>query len=372
MIVVGLGGVGSSAAYHLAKSGAHVLGLDRFGPVHDRGSSHGQTRAIRQAYFEHPSYVPMLRRAYELWDELEQTSGQKLFHRTGIVEIGPADGVVVPGVIRSAREHGLDVDETSMKDISDRWPAMQGDENWRAVVENNAGFLLVEKCVSVHLSLAKRLGAELRHGEDVLAWRRTGRHLEVQTSAGIERTNQLVVAAGAWANEMLADIGIPLNVLRKYQYWFSSDDSGYELDSGFPCFFFETPEGYFYGFPKLGPEGIKVARHSGGQSIDSPERADNSDAEDLGRVGKFNSAHLRSLSPIPQHQSGCFYTTTPDEHFVIDKHPKDSKVTIVAGLSGHGFKFTSVLGEIVSSMALDQRRININSLFKLARFAEDR
>ena len=368
MIVIGLGGVGSSAAYHLANSGARVLGLDRFGPVHDRGSSHGQTRAIRQAYFEHPAYVPMLRRAYELWDELEQSSGQKLFHRTGLVQIGPADGVVVPGVLRSAQEHGLDVEETSMIDITKRWPAMRGEENWRAVVENSAGFLLVEKCVSAHLDLAKKSGAELRHQDSVIRWRSVSDHIEVETATSTERADKIVVAAGAWASLILSEIGMPLRVLRKYQYWFSPSGSQYELHSGFPCFFFETRHGFFYGFPNIESRGVKVARHSGGQVVEQPAAAPDQDHDDQKRVKKFNESHLRHLSSDPRSQSGCFYTTTPDEHFVVDTAPCNDRVVVFAGLSGHGFKFTSVLGEMAASIALNEENNFCLPLFHLARF----
>ena len=167
VIVLGLGGVGSSAAYHLAAAGLKVLGIDQFAPVHDQGSSHGHTRVIRQAYFEHPAYVPLLRRAYELWDQVEQQTNRELFHRTGLVEIGPSDGIVIPGVKNSAATHGLQIETMSMTELPKRWPAIQGDRSWEVVIESNAGYLRVEDCVAAHLELASRHGAVLRHGETV-------------------------------------------------------------------------------------------------------------------------------------------------------------------------------------------------------------
>ncbi len=368
VVVLGLGGVGSSAAYHLAKSGLRTLGIDRNPPVHPFGSSHGQSRAIRQAYFEDPAYVPMLRRAYDLWDELEQESGRKLFHRTSIVQIGPANGVVVPGVLRSAAEHGLAVEEIAMPEASKRFPVMHGDVDWRAVIETNAGFLLVEECVRTHLELAAKHGAELQHCKTVNTWKSVGNSIEIQTDDQTIRTDRLVIAAGAWSNQLLSELGIQFKLLRKYQYWFPTSDRRYSIDEGFPCFFYETPEGYFYGFPKLDAAGVKVARHSGGQPINHPTTTEQvADPEDLRLVCEFNAAHLSHLEPAPSKQSKCFYTVTADEHFLIDTHPDNSRIVIVAGLSGHGFKFTSTLGELAASIAQEKNDGFVRNLFRINR-----
>lgn len=370
-IVLGLGGVGSSAAYHLAKLGQRVLGIDQYPPAHNRGSSHGQTRAIRQAYFEDPAYVPLLRRAYELWDELESKSNRKLFHRTSIVQIGPADGFVVPGVLRSANEHGLTVEQLAMQEVTARWPVMQGNADWQAVIESNAGFLRVEACVATHLELARKHGAELRHGQSVINWESKPDAISVQTESGTERANHLIIAAGAWAAQLLTDQHVPLQVLRKQQYWFPTRDTSFQLEAGFPCFFYETPADFFYGFPQLDDGGMKVARHSGGIPISTPSDSDDTDEVDLNLVQEFIAAYLPALEAKPSHRSGCYYTVTPDEHFVIDTLPQDERVVVIAGLSGHGFKFTSVLGELAAKLTVETDVMS-EKLFRMDRFDSPR
>ncbi|NND96529.1 MAG: N-methyl-L-tryptophan oxidase [Pirellulaceae bacterium] len=369
VIVIGLGGVGSSAAFHLAKTGRKVLGIDQFAPVHDRGSSHGRTRVIRQAYFEHPDYVPLLRRAYRLWKELEQESGQRLYQRTGIVEIGPADGVVVPGVLQSARDHDLNVQQLQMSEVTSRWPVLRGDHDWTAVIESDAGFLRVESCVDAHLSLARASGCVCLHNQSVRKWQVDGSHISVTTDDGTQYCRHLVVASGAWSGPLLGRYGVPLTVLRKYQYWFATDDARFDLASEFPCFFFETPQGYFYGFPRLDNSGVKVSRHSGGRVLsDATIPVRDVDEPDAQLVCEFNKQYTLGLESPPRDRSGCFYTVTPDEHFIVDQLPDTPAVNVVAGLSGHGFKFTSVLGEMVAQMVHDQSNACVPELFRLARF----
>ena len=242
-IVIGLGGVGSAAAFHLADQGLRVLGLDQYPAVHDHGSSHGMTRIIRQAYFEHPSYVPMLRRAYALWDELEQATDQTLFRRTGLVELGPPRGVVIPGVLNSAAEHGLDVELLSANEVTARWPGLVVQADWQAVIERDAGYLRVEACVEAHLRRAKEQSATLRHGQTVRRWTAEGRGVKVTTDSGVEQAERLVIACGPWSGPLLGELGIPLRVLRKHQYWYRPAGHGFAEANGFPCFFFETPSG---------------------------------------------------------------------------------------------------------------------------------
>jgi sarcosine oxidase len=366
VIVIGLGGVGSAAAYHAARSGHRVLGLEQFTPAHDRGSSHGQTRIIRQAYFEHPSYVPLLQRAYTLWHELETNTHQVLFHRTGLVEAGPADGVVIPGVLASARQHALPIDRLSHAEVSARWPGLSGNPDWTFVLEQNAGFLRVEACVEAHLSMAQQAGATLRFETPVLHWRANEASVEVTTQRGTEHAARLIIAGGAWSDQLLNGIGVPLQILRKHLYWFDADRSGYELSEGFPCFFHETPAGYFYGFPSIDGSGVKVARHSGGEPLQQPQHNDQQDDKDRQRCEAYLRQCLPSVSSRLRRHATCFYTNTPDEHFIIDQHPLHRPVTVVAGLSGHGFKFTSVLGELASQLATGTTQLDID-LFRIAR-----
>lgn len=368
VIVIGLGGVGSSAAYHIAASGRRVLGLDQFTAAHDRGSSHGHTRIIRQAYFEHPSYVPLLKRAYELWDDLEHDSGRELFRRTGLVEAGPSDGVVVPGVLKAAEQHQLPIENLSYGDVRKRWPGVDGAPEWSYVVEQNAGYLRVEDCVAAHLRLAQRAGATLRFEQSVIDWKVVDDGVEVTTNQGTHRGKHLVIAGGAWSGQLLSQLGVPLQILRKHLWWFEPDTPGFGVDEGFPCFFHETPAGYFYGFPSIDNRGVKVARHSGGEPITGPVRNDAPDDDDRALCEQYVRQCLPGVSDRLKSHTECFYTCTPDEHFIIDRHPQHAQVTVIAGLSGHGFKFTSVLGEIASQMVAGDTDLDIN-LFRIDRFS---
>lgn len=354
VIVLGTGGLGSAAAFHLARRGARVVGLDRFPGGHAHGSSHGETRIIRKAYFEHADYVPLLNRAYDLWHELEQRSGEQLYRQVGLIEAGPPDGIVVPGVLEAARRHGLAVDEVSRTDFRKRFPAFALPERDVAVFEQDAGFLFVEQSVLAHLSEAKACGAELRTGEAVVAWQANDQGVSVQTESETVHAASLVITAGAWATNLLVGLGVPLKIRRKHLHWYGCDDPRYLADNGCPGFFFETPAGYLYGFPQITDDGVKVADHTGGTEITDPLTDDKSiEPEDQRRVEAFLEAYLPSVSTTRTRHAVCYYTMSPDEHFIVDRHPEHSNVAFAAGLSGHGFKFTSVLGEVLAELVLE-------------------
>jgi monomeric sarcosine oxidase len=354
VIVLGLGGVGSATAYALAKRGYRVLGLDQFSPPHALGSSHGETRIIRQAYFEHPGYVPMLIRAYALWRELEQEVNQTLYHRTGIIEIGPPDGLIIPGVRASAAAFELPIELMSMKTAESRYPMIRGDESWSVILEQDAGYLLVEECVAAHIRRAKELGAHLRMNQRVVNWRATKQGVVVNTTEAEYSANRLVIAAGPWVTSWLQSYNIRLQVLHKHLYWYETDTDSYTQASGFPCFFFETTAGCYYGFPQRDAWGLKVAQHSGGRPVSTTINGrHDQDPQDRRAVEDFLLKFLPGTSLRLTRASGCYYTMTPDEHFIIDTLPDHPQVTVIAGLSGHGFKFTSVLGEIAAMRATD-------------------
>jgi len=353
-IVLGTGGVGSAAAFHLARRGARVLGLDRFPGGHDRGSSHGQTRIIRQAYFEHADYVPLLRRAYELWAELESLADEKLFHQVGLLQIGPPEGYVIGGVLSAAKQHGLAVDELSAVESHARFPGFHVPEGMVGVFEPAAGYLRVERCVLAHLAAAKQQGAELRTGVTVQSWNADDRNVSVATDQGTFTADKLVITAGAWAPQLLADLGIPMTVRRKHLHWFECDNPVYR-GANAPTFFYEMPHGLFYGFPAVDELGVKVAEHSGGETVSDPLTDSRPlEEQDLARVRDFVGEQLPTVGKLarPTRHEVCFYTMSPDEQFIIDTHPRYKNVVFSAGLSGHGFKFTSVLGEIMADLAL--------------------
>lgn len=353
-IVLGIGGVGSAAMFHLAARGARVLGLDRFPPGHDRGSSHGHTRIIRLAYFEHPGYVPLLRRAYQLWGDLERRSNRTLLHRVGLVQVGPAEGPLIRGVKASAAQHGLPLETLSPGEFAARLPGFRLPEGMEAVLEREAGYLMVEECVRAHVEQALALGAELEIGEAVCSWRVEGEHVVVETDRGARRADRLVVAAGAWAGQALAELRLPLCVRRKVLLWFEPHSDAYRAG---PCFYYELPQGSFYGFPQLDARGVKLAEHSGGQPVDDPLSVDRSRREsDVAPAAGFVQQCLPRLSTRCVDHSVCLYTMTPDQHFIVDRHPRQPWVVLAAGLSGHGFKFTSQLGEALAELALGGKK----------------
>ena len=354
-IVIGTGGVGSATLYYLARRGTRVLGIDRFPPGHDRGSSHGDTRIIRMAYFEHPDYVPLLRRAYELWHQLEASCGQHLYREVGLVQIGLPDGEVVPGVLRSAQEHNLSVEQLTSSEVTHRFPGFSVPEAMSAVFEQQAGYLAVESCVRSYAAEAQKLGAELHSDETVLSWQADGSGVTVKTNHDTYLAARLIITPGAWAPSLLADLGIRFEIRRKSLFWYEAP-SVYHADQQCPAFLYETPAGIFYGYPQIDESGLKVAEHSGGQVIDDPLAVDrNINPHDRKQVEDFLARYLPGVSRTLRKHVVCMYTMSPDSHFVVDRHPQHPQVAFVAGLSGHGFKFASVLGEILTDLALDGR-----------------
>jgi len=353
-IVLGCGGVGSAALFELARRGVRVLGLDRFPPAHDRGSSHGSTRIIRQAYFEHPDYVPLLQRAYDLWQALEERSGQSLYHEVGLLEVGPPDGIVIPGVLKSAQQHRLDIERLTAREIELRWSGFRVPEHLTGVFERRAGYLLVERCVLAHLEAAQQAGAQLKVGEAVRNWQVQGNTVTVETDRTTYAADRLIIAAGAWSGPLLAEFGVKLTVRRKPFFFLKNQDPRLTADAGCPTYFFELAEGYFYGFPQIDPRGIKVAEHSGGTPLNDPLQVDRTlHQEDYERIAAFVQQSLPTASVEISEHAVCMYTMSADENFIVDRHPDHEQVVFAAGLSGHGFKFTTVLGEALADLALN-------------------
>jgi len=356
VIVLGTGGVGSAVMLECAKRGASVLGLDRFPPGHDRGSSHGESRMIRRSYFEHADYVPLLNRAYDLWDELRQQRNEQFFHRAGLLYFGPQDGVVVPGVLKSAQDYQLVVEQLSAEEATDRFPGFVVPSNATVLFEKDAGHLAVEKCVCAHIDEAVQRGADHCHGETVMRWSATQNSVVVETDANKYRASRLVVAAGCWADGLLQKLSVPLRIVRKHVHWYANNDQTYRESNGCPCFFHEANNGYFYGFPDSGELGVKVGEHSRGTQITDPlSDSREEEAGDTQRIQEFLRTFLPGLSANRTRHDVCFYTMTPDEHFIVDRHPAHDSVCFAAGLSGHGFKFTPVLGQVLTELALDGR-----------------
>jgi sarcosine oxidase len=344
-IVLGCGGMGSAALYELARRGRRVLGLEQFAPVHARGSSHGHTRVIRTAYYEHPAYVPILRRAWERWYDLEQLTGRHLLTECGCLSIGPADGELAQGVKASAAQHGLKLEPR------DPGPFRVPD-GYETVFETQAGFLMVEDCVRAHLDAAVEKGGEFHAEEPVLGWQPDGNGVLVRTAKDTYRAAKLVVTAGAWATQLLADLGVPLTVMRQTMLWFEPAHRELFRRDRFPVFLFESPLGAFYGLPMIDARGVKLARHYGQPELASPDQVnwETTDDDEL-PVLEFLRQFVRTPFARNATRQACQYTLTPDRHFVLDVHPADPNVVVAAGFSGHGFKFASVVGEILADLA---------------------
>ncbi|MCA9092738.1 MAG: N-methyl-L-tryptophan oxidase [Planctomycetaceae bacterium] len=352
VIVLGTGGIGSAALWHLAKRGVNVLGIDRFKCPHDKGSTHGQTRLIRMAYYEHPDYVPLLKRGYELWRRLESETGTKLFHQCGILQVSPGEGRVYPGVLESARVHNLKVEALAADEVQTRFPGFRVREPLKAVFEPGAGYLKVDECVSAFIETAQQAGAKIQSGESVISWRPSSKGVEVTTDRGSYSAGHLIISAGSWANDFLADLGIRFEVVRKSLYWYEPKSGIYREGDGGVGFIFETALGNYYGFPQIDENGVKLAEHTGGWPVvDALTINRDEDPQETDRIRSFLRQFLPEVTSTRKKFATCLYTLSPDRRFVVDRHPEFPQVSFVAGLSGHGYKFAAILGEVLADWA---------------------
>jgi sarcosine oxidase len=373
-IVVGLGGMGSAAAYHLARRGERVLGLERHTPAHDKGSSHGRSRIIRQAYFEDPAYVPLLLRAYELWEQLEEETDRDLMTLTGGLMTGRREGELVSGSVKSAEAHDLPFELLDADEIRRRFPPFSPDSETVALYEEKAGFVRPEETVEAHLDRATSLGADLMFEEPVLSWEVSGEGVRVETRAGSYEAERLVISPGAWAPQLLADLELPLQVTRQVMYWFEPK-GGLEpfRPDRFPIFIWEPDDGNkFYGFPAQDDDrGVKAAFFRAGGVPTTPEALDREVyGEEIDFIRGYLAEYVPDLAGRCLDARACMYTNTPDEHFVISAHPDHPQVVIACGFSGHGYKFCSVVGEILADLATEGSTHYPIDLFSPARLRD--
>jgi sarcosine oxidase len=374
VIVIGLGGMGSAAAYHLAGRGRRVLGLERYHPVHALGASHGGSRIYRQSYAEGSSYVPLLLRSRELWDELASDCGQDVFTTTGGLVLGAHDSPMVAGSVRSARDWGLAHEMLDSAEIRRRFPTFTPADDEVAFYEREAGVARPELTVSAHLDLAARHGADLRFEEPVLSWQIDAPgNARVVTAKDTYVADRLVIAPGAWASRLLQGLDVPVRVERRVMYWFAPQGGTAPFTPDrHPVYVWEDRDGGdIYGFPALdgADGGAKVAFHAKG-SLADPDRLDR---EIHPQEVEAMRAYLRPR--IPALAGGrfltgaaCTYTLTPDEHFVLSAHPHHPQVTIACGFSGHGFKFVPVIGEIIADLAIEGSTAHPIAPFDARRF----
>ena len=367
-VVVGLGAMGSAALYHLASRGVKVLGVDRFVTPHIHGSTHGRTRIIREAYYEHPCYVPIVQRAYELWASLEQEIGEQLFVQTGGLMIGPPEGELFAGALRSAKEHGLAHTILEPAQVHARFPGFRVPHGSMALHEPRAGLLLPEKCVEAHLALAQRAGATIRTGIAVRSWNADD-GVRIETDAGELRARTLILAAGPWLPALVPDLELPLEVERQLFHWFepASHPEWYDAAHS-PISLIEYADGRFFAtFPDVG-HGVKAGIHHEGAVIDiDAPRAPATAAEGAEMQGLL-ARYLPQAAGRILDRATCVYTNTPDHDFLLDRHPVHPNVIIASPCSGHGFKFSSAIGEILADIVLTGETSFDLSPFALSRF----
>lgn len=367
-VVVGLGAMGSAALYHLARRGLRVLGIERYEPGHSFGSSHGHTRIIRLGYFEHPSYVPLLRRAYELWRDLETQAGRTLLHITGIIEMGPPTGTVVDGTLQAARLHGLPHDVLDAATVMRRFPAFRIPDDYVGVLQPDGGFLDVEPAILAHIALARQAGAELLVDTPVQAIETGGTTVRIRTDGEMIEAPTVIVTAGAWTKTLLPQLPVPLRVTRQVVTWFTPREPELFAAERFPVFLLESDYGIHYGFP-LHATGLKVAKHFHGDETVDPDHYDRAiSMADEALIRPALAAHIPMADGGLRAATTCLYTMAPDGDFVIDRLPGSANMIVASPCSGHGFKFAGVIGEALSELAATGATRHDLSRFKLARF----
>ena len=368
--IVGLGAMGSACAHAFAKRGASVIAFDQLAPPHSMGSTHGHTRIIREAYYEHPLYVPLVRRAYDLWADLERESGQTLWMKTGGLWVGSESGPLVAGALESARTHNIAHDLLDAAELNLRFPAYHARPEWVGLLEHRAGTLFPEKCIEAFLSVARNHGAALRTSEAVTGWTSSSSGVVVTTATGRYEADRVIVAAGAWLPGLTEHLGVrlPLEIERQMSHWFTprSPDAKYRATQT-PVALFEMPGGDMFLTMADEGHGVKCGKHHSGSPTtpDAVNRvvsdAENAEAREIldevmpGAGGTLRDARV------------CLYTNTPDRHFIIDWAP-GGRALVLSPCSGHGFKFASAIGEIAAEMALDGRSWIDLKPFSLSRF----
>ncbi len=366
--VVGLGAMGAATAWQLARRGLTVVGFDTFHPPHEMGSSHGRSRIIREAYFEHPQYVPLVQRAYELWAQLEDAQRVRLFHASGGLMIGDPAGPLVAGARESARQHGLPVQEWSSAEISTRVPAIRPGAGMVGLFEARAGVLTPERAVTAMLDDAVAHGADLHFATPVARVDAGGGAVRIDAAGETVAAGFAVCAAGGWLASLVPELHLPLTVERAVQYWFERAPDDRFSPAKFPVFILETADDrLLYGLPDQG-HGLKLAEHHGGRVSLRDDVDRRVKEEERHRFRELVTPYFTSLTPGPVDASVCTYTNTPDGHFLLDRHPGHHEVYLLSACSGHGFKFAPAIGELVADdLVGTPTRIDMER-FRLARF----
>jgi len=370
--VIGAGVAGAAAALALARSGARVTLFDQYAPGHDRGSSHGATRLFRTAYFEHPDYVPILQRALAGWKALNAETGERVFIQSGVIEAGPADGFLMPGLDAAIARHSLPVDRLTRAALKKDHPALSIPDAFEAIFERDAGFILADKALAAMLRLAEAAGATLRAETRVARWSPAKVGVAVETPTGAEIFDRLIIAAGSWADALIGLEAAHVALVEKTLFWRKPETNAFTLEAGFAPFGVETEDGaFFYGFPAIDRDGVKIAEHTKRETIrDHGERTAQPAQGEEDAIDAFLARFCPALAGRRGKFQRCLYEMSADGDFLIDRHPGCDRVIFAAGLSGHGFKFAPALGEALRHMALEDETPAEWAFLSLKRFSQ--
>ena len=367
VIILGGGTMGTAAAWALSTRGVSALVIEQFGHIHTMGSHGGGTRMFRHAYAEGPEYVPLMHHADNLWCSLENELGTNIVHRVGILEMD-APGFDHAGRAKAAADrHGIEFEWIDGDEIRKRWPAFDPPDGWEGGWSPIAGFLDIEAGLSGLAAVARRGNVTFRTDEPVIGWSSNAEGVEVTTANGVYSAATLIVTAGAWAGDMLAELGLPLTVVRKLNFWIDVDTPAMFRPETFPTFATASSIGEIYGFPIFRRPGIKMADHLGGEPT-TPQTVDRVARDDEAQSCiELGALAMKGVSNRVLNGVVCMYTRTPDGHFIVDRHPTAPNVVLAAGFSGHGFKFTPAIGEQLANLALDPAAVPFG-LFRIDRF----
>ncbi|MEP6821591.1 MAG: N-methyl-L-tryptophan oxidase [Chthoniobacterales bacterium] len=370
--VVGLGGMGSAILAHAAGRGASAIGIEQHQAVHALGSSHGRSRMIRKSYFENSAYVPLLRRAYELWRELERAAATKIFQATGVLTVGEETREIVAGTRRASQEHDLPLSVLSRAEVQERYPTVKILTDEIALFEADAGVLDPEVAVQAHLAMARGHGATMEFGVVMTRWEATNQGFNISLGDGRRiAARTLILSLGPWFKETLRSLDISMTVQRNVQVWFHSATAAYRAP-GFPAFLLDRRglPAPLYGFPDFG-HGVKAAFHGLGAETNAQDldRAID-ESSDVAPLKRAMEAWMPGAAKSLRDATACMYSLTPDEHFVIDRSPHHQNLILCGGFSGHGFKFVPVVGEIAAELALNGGTRHEIDFLSASRFQE--
>jgi sarcosine oxidase len=367
--VIGLGAAGCAALYQLARRGVRAIGIERFDLGHAYGSSHGPTRIIRLAHFENTAYVPLMRRAYTLWRELESAAGTKLIFTTGIAEIGPADGELVRGTVAGAAQYGLAHEVMDAQSLMRRYANFKLPRSFVAVVSPDGGYVTAANALAANIRLAAAAGAVIRSQETVVAIEPLPNGVRIKTNRDTIEADGAIAAAGPWLHKLLPELHLPLRATRQVTGWFEPDDASQFSDDRFPVFILETEHGQHYGFPAYGERGIKIAKHHHlGEVVDAESCDRTVSVADEAAIRAPLAEYLPAANGRLLNAETCLYTMTPDGTFIIDRMPEFPHVVIASPCCGHGFKFSPAVGEILADLVTRSETPHDIAQFRLSRF----